>query len=86
MFSGESTDVKLRFTNDLINPVLDRFGKDITIIPDGDESFSVHVNVKAEAPFYAWLFMFGSKAEIIEPDHLREKYKEQLKTVLTILE
>ena len=86
MFSGESTDVKLRFTNDLINPVLDRFGKDITIIPDGDESFTVHVNVKAEAPFYAWLFMFGSKAEIIEPDHLREKYKEQLKTVLTILE
>ena len=86
MFSGESTDVKLRFTNDLINPVLDRFGKDITIIPDGDESFTVHVNVKAEAPFYAWLFMFGRKAEIIEPDHLREKYKEQLKTVLTILE
>ena len=53
MFSGESTDVKLRFTNDLINPVLDRFGKDITIIPDGDESFTVHVNVKAESPFLA---------------------------------
>ena len=64
MFSGESRDVKLRFDNKLINTVIDRFGKDVSLIPDGNEHFTVHVKVKAEAPFFAWLFQFGSKAKI----------------------
>ena len=82
MFSGESRDVKLRFSNDLINPVLDRFGKDITIVPDGDENFTVHVKVKAEAPFFAWLFQFGKKAKIVEPEELKTKYMVHLNEVL----
>lgn len=85
MFSGESREVKLRFSNDLINPVLDRFGKDITIVPDGDENFTVHVKVKAEAPFFAWLFQFGSKAKIVEPASLKEKYRIQIEDVLNTL-
>ena len=85
MFSGESREVKLRFSNDLINPVLDRFGKDITIVPDGDENFTVHVKVKAEAPFFAWLFQFGRKAKIVEPASLKEKYRIQIEDVLNTL-
>jgi predicted DNA-binding transcriptional regulator YafY len=82
MFSGESREVKLRFSNDLINPVLDRFGKDVTIVPDGDENFTVHVKVKAEAPFFAWLFQFGKKAKIVEPEELKTKYMVHLNEVL----
>ena len=82
MFSGESQDIKLRFNNKLINPVIDRFGIDITVVPDGDEHFTVRVKVKAELPFFAWLFQFGDKAEIVEPCELRKKYIEQLKSVL----
>lgn len=86
MFSGESQEVKLYFHNSLINPVIDRFGKDIAVIPDGDEHFTVRVKVKAEPPFFAWLFQFGDKAEIAEPCELRKKYIEQLKSVLAKLE
>ncbi len=85
MFSGESEEVKLRFDNKLINPVIDRFGKDITIVPDGDENFTVRVKVKAESPFFAWLFQFGSKARIIEPALLKEKYRKQIEDVLNTL-
>ena len=66
----------------LINSVIDRFGKDIPVIPDGDDHFTVRVTVKAEPPFSAWLFQFGRKAEIVEPIELKEKYKEHLKEVL----
>ncbi len=82
MFSGESEEVKLRFDNTLINTVIDRFGKDILVIPDDDDHFTVRVTVKAEPPFFAWLFQFGKKAEIVEPIELQEKYKEHLKEVL----
>lgn len=86
MFSGESQDIKLRFNNKLINPVIDRFGIDITVVPDGDEHFTVRVKVKAEPPFFAWMFQFGDKAEIVEPCELRKKYIEQLKSVLSKME
>lgn len=82
MFSGESEEVKLRFDNTLINTVIDRFGKDIPVIPDDDDHFTVRVTVKAEPPFFAWLFQFGKKAEIVEPIELREKYKKQIEDVL----
>lgn len=82
MFSGESIDVKLRFDNKLINTVIDRFGKDISLIPDGNEHFTVHVKVKAEAPFFAWMFQFGNKAKIVEPEELKTRYMVHLNEVL----
>ncbi len=82
MFSGEAEEVKLRFDNSLINTVLDRFGNEITVIPDGEHHFTLRVKVKAEPPFFAWLFQFGKKAEIAEPIKLREKYMERLNEVI----
>ena len=62
---------------------IDRFGKNITIIADGDSHFTVRVKVKAEhpEPFFGWLFQFGTMAEIIEPCELRDRYIEMLKSV-----
>lgn len=81
MFSGTPSEVKLRFRNDLVNIVIDRFGKDVFIVPDGDEYFIVRVTVRAEQTFLAWLFMFGTNAEILAPQELRDKYKNQLNAV-----
>lgn len=38
--------------------------------------------MRAEAPFYAWVFQFGAKAEILSPDDVREKYRSQLTDIL----
>ncbi len=83
MFSGETQEVKLRFHCSLVNTVIDRFGKNITLRPDDDEWFTIRVNVKAEPPFFGWLFQFGTKVEIVNPQELKEKYIEQLQTVLS---
>ena len=60
-----------------------RFGKGVTVIPDGDSHFTVRVKVKAEhpEPFFGLLFQFGTMAEIIEPCELRDRYIEMLKSV-----
>lgn len=81
MFSGNSEDVRLRFDNDLINAVIDRFGKKVPIYPHGDDQFETVVKVKTEQPqpFFGWIFKFGTKARIIEPAHLIDEYQKMLK-------
>lgn len=81
MFSGDSEDVRLRFDNDLINAVIDRFGKKVPIYPHGDDQFETVVKVKTEQPqpFFGWIFKFGTKARIIGPAHLIDEYKRMLK-------
>ncbi len=86
MFSGESESVKLRFKREpgLINAVIDRFGKSISLHPDGDEHFTVRVQVKTEhpMPFFGWLFKFGTQVQILDPPELRTQYAEALRTIL----
>lgn len=88
MFSGESEEVKLRFDKSLINPVIDRFGKNIIIAPDGENRFTVCVQIKTEhpEPFFGWLLQFGTKVQIVEPCELKEKFKELLQAVLNQIE
>ncbi|MBQ5318510.1 MAG: WYL domain-containing protein [Oscillospiraceae bacterium] len=82
MFSGEIKDVKLRFHNSLVNVVLDRFGKSVIIIPDGDEHFTVSVKVRRGAPFYGWLFQFGVNASIVRPADIKQEYLDMLRDVM----
>ena len=67
MYSGETTAVKLRFHRSLINVVMDRFGRDTMLIPDGEEHFVFTVDVAVSPMFLSWVIGFGSKARILYP-------------------
>ena len=67
MYSGDALDVKLRFHNSLLNVVIDRFGKDTMLIPDGEEYFNFTVKVAVSPMFLSWVMGFGSKAKILYP-------------------
>ncbi len=75
MFGGNEQKVKLRFSNKLVGAVLDRFGRDTIVIKDGDEHFTVSVNVVVSQQFLAWVFGFGTDAEIISPEEIRNEMK-----------
>lgn len=82
MFSGEESDVVLRCDKSLVNAVLDRFGMGVRIVPAKDgESFTVYATVVAKEPFFGWVFQFGGKAEIIEPESIRSEYLAMLDKV-----
>ena len=72
MYSGEAVDVKLRFHRSLINVVIDRFGKDIMLIPDGDAYFNFTVSVAVSPMFLSWVMGFGSKAKILYPQSVAD--------------
>ena len=81
MFGGEEQKVKLRFANHLVGAVLDRFGRDTIIIKDGDEHFTFTVSVVVSQQFLAWVFGFGTEAEIISPDNVRKEMKNQASAI-----
>lgn len=86
MFSGKSENVKLRFKNELVSVILDRFGKSTWIAADGEEYFIARVSAKTEkpVPFFSWLIKFGTDVEIIEPQNLREIYADFLGSVMNL--
>lgn len=77
MFGGDIENVTLRVDNALIGVIIDKFGKEITIRRDED-SFNVTVQVAVSSSFYGWLFQFSNKVKILSPEHVAEKYREQL--------
>lgn len=75
MFSGERTQVKLRFHNSLVGVVIDRFGSDIMLIPDGPDHFLYTAEIAVSPLFLGWLAGFGARAKILFPNALIEQYK-----------
>ncbi len=67
MYAGEAVTVKLRFHRSLLNVVIDRFGKDTLLIPDGPEHFNFTVTVAVSPMFLSWIIGFGDKATILYP-------------------
>ena len=68
MYAGEQTAVKLRFHRSLINAVIDRFGREVMLIPDGVEHFVFTAEVAVSPMFLSWVIGFGQKAKILYPE------------------
>ncbi len=81
MFGGTEQKVKLRFSNRLVGVVLDRFGRETTVIPDGDEHFTVTLSVVVSPQFFGWIFGFGSEVEILSPEEVRNEMKKQAEEI-----
>lgn len=84
MFTGSEQTVKLRFENRLAGAVIDRFGKEVMLIPDGNEHFTVSADIAVSPQFYAWVFGFGTAVEILAPDSARQELAQLAKSVSRI--
>ena len=78
MYAGTAYTVKMRFRNELTDSVIDQFGRDIVMIPDGSEHFTITTAVEVSPPFYAWVSTFGRRAKIISPPEAVEGMKDFL--------
>ena len=83
MFAGDDVNVKLRFHKDLLNVVIDRFGRDTMLIPDGEDHFNFTVKVAVSPMFLSWVIGFGSKARILYPQSVVEQCKALCQEVMS---
>ena len=81
MFSGREGQVTLRCRNSLVGVVLDRFGREVILVPDGEEHFTVTVQAVVSPQFLGWVFGLGEGVTIKGPEWAREMLREQLDAV-----
>ena len=79
MFGGKGETVRIRFHNRFVGVVIDRFGRDVAMKPDGEEHFIARVEVAVSEQFYGWITGLGRDVEIISPDSVVEGYRNLLK-------
>lgn len=78
MFGGKEQKVKLLVKNELAGVMIDRFGKDIMMIPKEENYFTVNVNVHISNQFLGWVFSLGDGVKIISPDEVVEQMKQEV--------
>ena len=83
MFGGQDTNVTLSCENRLIGVVLDRFGRDIMIVPKADGTFRAHVVVTVSPQFFGWVTGIGGGMHIAGPQSVQREYREYLSEILT---
>lgn len=76
MFSGADENVTLRASNRLAGAILDRFGRDASLVPDGDEHFTVRVDVLVSPQFFSWVNAFGGEVMITAPASVVEQNRK----------
>jgi predicted DNA-binding transcriptional regulator YafY len=82
MYRGERVRVKLRFASSLAGVVIDRFGRDLILVPDGKDHFTFQTHVALSPNFMGWLTSFGGRATITHPPKAVEAYKQFCQTAL----
>lgn len=84
MFSGELEAVDIRFKDYLIDAVIDRFGVNVTLLKQDEESFIVHTEAVISDGFISWLLIFGDGVEVIKPKVLRDMIKEKVEGIIKL--
>ncbi|MGN0317063.1 MAG: helix-turn-helix transcriptional regulator [Lachnospira sp.] len=86
MFSGKEQSVRLKCSNDFVGIILDRFGTDVILIPDNDETFVVNLNVVVSPQFIGWVVALGDGVKVIGPDSVVEEMKKAARRLAKLYE
>ena len=78
MFGGKEYKVKLLVDNSLVGVMIDRFGKDVIMIPSDDKHFTMSVDVHVSGPFLGWIISLGEGVKLIGPDEVVNQMKSEI--------
>lgn len=82
MYAGEKVRVKMEFANELAGVVIDRFGKDISMVRNGKNKFTLSTDIHVSNQFFGWMFGLGDGAKIVGPKEVVDAMKEETKKQL----
>lgn len=79
---GRYQNVKLNCNNELIDEIIDRFGKNIELYIKNENTFCTDVNVQADNRFFGWITGLGSGITIESPGDVVNEYKSYINEIL----
>ena len=84
MYGGELTRVTLEGRSSMVGALIDRFGKDISIIPRGEDRFTAAVEVSLSPHFIAWIIALGDGVRITGPETLVEQMRAEARRLAAL--
>lgn len=78
MYNKEPKTVELICDNDLMDAIIDKFGKDVKTYAYSLSAFKAEVEVAVSHVFYSWVFGFGGKVKILGPKNVKDEYVEMV--------
>ncbi len=82
MFGGNEEIVTLRFPEKLVGVVVDRFGKEVDIMPAESGYFKCRTRISVSGQFYGWVTGIGPDAQILSPQSVKDDYRKWLEDIL----
>lgn len=82
MFGGEEQTVKLLCSNEFVGVIIDRFGKDVSIVTVDDDHFSVNIKVAVSRQFFSWVMSLGNGVKITGPDNVIGQMKKEVQRLM----
>ena len=82
MFRGKEQTVKMQVDNRLAGVIIDRFGKDVMMIPTDEEHFTVKVDVHVSRQFLGWIFSLGEGIKIVGPEEVVNQMKAECERLM----
>ena len=73
MYDGRTETVTIRFHEDLLGPVYDKFGEDTEMTRVSDDTCETTVTVQLSPTFYGWLAQFGKRLVVTSPESVRSE-------------
>lgn len=78
MYGGENVVVDLAYMDNMIGVIIDRFGKNISIIKGNDGFLHSRVEVSISSQFFAWIAGLDGTIKINGPESVKDKYRQFL--------
>ncbi len=83
MYAGEETRVCLEAADHMAGVLIDRFGREVRIIPGRNGTFTAYVDVAVSPQFLGWIFSLGRDIRITGPGHVVEMMREEGRRLMT---
>lgn len=78
MYGGKDERVRIECDNSFAGVMIDRFGKDVSMIPLDDKRFAINVDVAVSRQFLAWVIGLGEGVTITGPDSVVEMMQTEI--------
>ena len=83
MFGGEEADVVLRCENGMAGVIIDRFGKEVPLVPVDDGHFEATVRVALSQQFFGWVMALGEGVCVVGPEPAVAQMREEVRRLMS---
>ena len=78
MYNGQRKQIELVCSNDVMDAIIDKFGKDVHVLANDMKSFRAVIESSVGSVFYSWIFGFGGKVVIKSPEDVKDEYSSMV--------